>query len=47
MSNSVSGGTHHAALSETEARSLREFVTAVVLNGQVTAEAAGLHATDL
>lgn len=35
------------ALTEVEATSLREFVTAVVLNGQVTAEAAGLRATDL
>ncbi|MHA6805907.1 MarR family winged helix-turn-helix transcriptional regulator [Salinifilum ghardaiensis] len=38
---------NHGSLHEHEARALREFVTAVVLNGQVTAEAAGLYATDL
>lgn len=47
MSNSDSGSTNNAALSETEAKRMREFVTAIVLNGQVTAEAAGLYATDL
>lgn len=34
-------------LTETESRSLREFVTAIVLNGQVTAQASGLHPIDL
>ncbi|GAA1772339.1 MarR family winged helix-turn-helix transcriptional regulator [Streptomonospora arabica] len=34
-------------LSEDESRRLRRFVTATLLNGQVTAEAAGLHPVDL
>lgn len=47
MSNQRTVRINHAALEEDEARVLREFVTALVLNGQVTAEAAGLYATDL
>lgn len=47
MSTPGTARTSHPILSEDEARALREFVTAVVLNGQVTADAAGLHATDL
>lgn len=34
-------------LTEAESRMLREFVTAVVLHGHVTAEAAGLHPIDI
>lgn len=34
-------------LTEAESRRLREFATAMVLNGQVTAETAGLHPIDL
>lgn len=47
MSNHAAAQTNHGSLSEHEARALREFVTAVVVNGQVTADAAGLYATDL
>lgn len=47
MSTQRTARTNHAALGEDESRTLREFVTAIVLNGQVTAEAAGLYATDL
>lgn len=47
MSNDVTRQFNHPELTEEETRRLREFVTAVVLNGQVTAEAAGLHAAEL
>lgn len=39
--------SQHQKLTCEESRRLREHVTAVVLNGQVTAEAAGLHPIDL
>lgn len=39
--------SQHQVLTQNESRLLREYVTAMVLNGQVTAEAAGLHPIDL
>lgn len=39
--------SQHHELTEEETRRLREYVTAIVLNGQVTAQAAGLHPVDL
>lgn len=47
MSNDVTRTLNHPKLTDEETRRLREFVTAVVLNGQVTAETAGLYATEL
>ncbi|GAA4913076.1 MarR family winged helix-turn-helix transcriptional regulator [Streptomonospora salina] len=42
-----SAGAGHKRLTEDEVRSLRRFITATLLNGQVTADAAGLHPVDL
>lgn len=39
--------SQHTKLTPHEARLLREYVTAMVLNGQITAKAAGLHPIDL
>lgn len=39
--------SQHQELTEEEARQLREYVSAIVLNGQVTAQAAGLYPSDL
>ena len=39
--------SQHEQLTSEESRRLREYVTAMVLNGQVTADAAGLHPMDL